>query len=37
MLHEVAGLQTYDRHAREIARNVRTLAERWVPTRPVAA
>ena len=37
MLHEVAGLQTYDRHAREIARSVRTLAERWVPTRPVAA
>ena len=37
MLDEVAGLQTYDRHAREIARSVRTLAEQWIPTRPVAA
>jgi tetratricopeptide (TPR) repeat protein len=37
MLDEVAGLQTYDRHAREVARSVRTLAELWIPTRPVAA
>jgi len=37
MLDGVAGLQTYDRHAREVARNVRGIAERWVPTSTVAA
>jgi tetratricopeptide (TPR) repeat protein len=36
MLDEVTGLQTYDRHAREVARRVRTIAEQF-PTKPVAA
>jgi hypothetical protein len=36
MLEEVTGLQTYDRHAREVARHVRTIAEQF-PTRLVAA
>ena len=37
MLDEVTGLQTYDRHAREVAERVRaTIAEQF-PTRPVAA
>jgi hypothetical protein len=36
MLSELSGLQTYDRHAREVARSVRTIAERF-PTGPVAA
>ncbi len=35
MLDEVTGLWTYDRHAREVARRVRTIAERF-PTKPVA-
>ena len=37
MLGGIAGLQTYDHHAREIARSVREIAERWVPTTRVAA
>ena len=37
ILDEVTGLQTYDRHAREVAERVRaTIAEQF-PTRPVAA
>ena len=36
MRDEVAGLQTYDHHAREVARRVRAIAEQF-PTRPVAA
>jgi tetratricopeptide (TPR) repeat protein len=36
MLYEVKGIQTYDRHVRELARRVRMLAEQ-LPTRPVAA
>ena len=36
MLEEVTGLQTYDRHAREVAQRVRAIAEQF-PTRPVAA
>jgi hypothetical protein len=35
-LDEAAGLQTYDRHAREVARQVRTIAEQY-PPKPVAA
>jgi hypothetical protein len=37
MLYEVSGLQTYDRHAREVARSVRVIAEQWTPMKPVAA
>ncbi|MFI5456533.1 MAG: hypothetical protein ACHRXM_13880 [Isosphaerales bacterium] len=38
MLDQLARLQTYDHHAREVARNVRgEIAERWVPTTTVAA
>jgi tetratricopeptide (TPR) repeat protein len=37
MLDQLARLQTYDHHAREIARGVREIAERWVPTTTVAA
>jgi len=36
ILDEVSGLQTYDRHAREVARRVRAIAEQY-PMRPVAA
>jgi hypothetical protein len=36
MLDEVSGLQTYDHHAREVARRVRTIAEQF-PTKSVAA
>jgi tetratricopeptide (TPR) repeat protein len=36
LLHEAAGLQMYDRHAREVARQVRTIAEHY-PDKPVAA
>jgi hypothetical protein len=37
MLDQLAKLQTYDHHAREVARSVREIAERWVPTMTVAA
>jgi hypothetical protein len=37
MISELSGLQTYDRHAREVASVVRTIADRWFPTSPVAA
>ncbi|MFI5459228.1 MAG: tetratricopeptide repeat protein [Isosphaerales bacterium] len=37
MLDQLARLQTYDHHAREVARSVREIAERWVPTTTVAA
>ena len=37
MLDEVTGLQTYDRHAREVARRVRTIIAEQFPTKPVAA
>ena len=36
LLDEAAGLQMYDRHAREVARQVRTIAEHY-PDKPVAA
>lgn len=36
MLDAVTGLQTYDQHAREVARRVRAIAEQF-PTQPVAA
>jgi tetratricopeptide (TPR) repeat protein len=36
LLDEVTGLQTYDRHAREVAQRVRMIAEQLRP-RPVAA
>ncbi len=31
------ALQTYDRHAGEVARSVRMIAEQWTPPTPVAA
>ena len=34
---QLASLETYDHHAREVARRVRAIAERWVPTMTVAA
>jgi tetratricopeptide (TPR) repeat protein len=34
---EVRELRTYDRHAREVARSVRTIAEHWNPPNEVAA
>jgi tetratricopeptide (TPR) repeat protein len=37
MLDEVTGLQTYDRHAREVAQRVRTIIAERFPMRPVAA
>jgi hypothetical protein len=37
MLDQLARLQTYDDHAREVARSVREIAGRWVPTAKVAA
>ena len=37
MLDEVTGLQTYDRHAREVAQRVRTMIADQFPMRPVAA
>jgi tetratricopeptide (TPR) repeat protein len=37
MLDQIARLQTYDHHAREVARSVREIAERWVPSMTVAA
>jgi tetratricopeptide (TPR) repeat protein len=37
MLDQLARLQTYDHHARAVARGVREIAERWVPTVTVAA
>jgi hypothetical protein len=36
MLYQVGRLQTYDRHAREVASHVRTIAEQF-PMSPVAA
>ena len=36
MIAELSGLQTYDRHAREVASGIRTIAERF-PMSPVAA
>jgi hypothetical protein len=36
IVEAVAALQTYDRHAREVASQVRTIAELF-PTKPVAA
>jgi tetratricopeptide (TPR) repeat protein len=33
----IAALETYDRHAREVARSVRMIAEQWSPQTPVAA
>ena len=36
MLSEASELQIYDRHAREVARSVRTIAEQF-PTSPIAA
>jgi hypothetical protein len=36
LLDVAAGLETYDRHAREVARQVRTIAEHY-PDKPVAA
>jgi hypothetical protein len=36
MLSELSGLQTYDQHAREVARSVRTIAEQF-PKSPIAA
>jgi len=37
MLDAIAALETYDRHAREVARRVREIAEQWSPPTPVAA
>ena len=37
MLDEVTGLQTYDRHAREVAQRVRTIIAERFSLRPVAA
>jgi tetratricopeptide (TPR) repeat protein len=37
LLDEVGSLQTYDHHAREVARRVRTIAERFPNRPPVAA
>jgi Tfp pilus assembly protein PilF len=37
MLDQLARLQTYDNHAREIARSVRKISERWEPSSTVAA
>jgi tetratricopeptide (TPR) repeat protein len=37
MLDEVTGLQTYDRHAREVAQRVRTIIADQFSMRPVAA
>jgi tetratricopeptide (TPR) repeat protein len=37
MLDQLTRLQTYDHHAREVARSVREIAGRWVPTATVAA
>jgi len=37
MLDQIARLQTYDQHAREVARSVREIAARRVPTTTVAA
>jgi hypothetical protein len=36
MIEEMNGLETYDRHAREVAQRVRATAEQF-PTKPVAA
>ena len=37
MLDEVTGLQTYDRHAREVAQHVRAIIAEQFSMRPVAA
>ena len=37
MLDQLARLQTYDHHARDVARTVREIAARWIPTTTVAA
>ena len=37
MLEDVTGLQTYDRHARDVLERVRTLIAEQFPMRPVAA
>jgi hypothetical protein len=37
ILDEVTGLQTYDRHAREVAERVRTVLAEQFPMSPVAA
>jgi hypothetical protein len=37
MLDEVTGLQTYDRHACEVAQRVRTMIVKQFPARPIAA
>jgi tetratricopeptide (TPR) repeat protein len=37
MRDQLARLETYDHHAREVARSVRAIAERWSPTMTVAA
>jgi tetratricopeptide (TPR) repeat protein len=37
MLDQLASLQTYDQNAREVARSVRGIAERWSPMTTVAA
>jgi hypothetical protein len=37
MLDQLARLQIYDHHAREVARGVREIAGRWAPTATVAA
>jgi hypothetical protein len=34
---EVRGLQTYDRHARDVARCARAIVEQWVPDIAIAA
>jgi hypothetical protein len=37
MLDQLASLETFDQHAREVASCVREIAERWFPTMTVAA
>jgi outer membrane protein assembly factor BamD (BamD/ComL family) len=34
---KIASLQTYDHQARDVARSVRAIAERWEPSSMVAA